>query len=247
LNDGGLSMYEIPRSSRCTSFANGRQINEEITTAKIRIALVHRYPIVLIGLFGIFSSEERYDIVGTGESFAEISPIVHASRPDILLCDLEPNAIDAKDFERISAIGKFTRIIVFVKELSTELAAKALEAGVRGIILKRAVKSQILDAAEMVYNGNLVIPGQNANKLVKTLRVNRNGRMAGDVRAPLTNREKEILNRLCRAETNREIAESISISEKTVKRCISSLMQKLNARNRVELAIRASARISRGS
>jgi DNA-binding NarL/FixJ family response regulator len=200
-----------------------------------------------MGLFGIFSSGERYDIVGTAETFAEITSTVHASSPAILLCDLEPNAIDAKDFERISGIVKFTRIIVFARELNAELAAKALEAGVRGIILERASKRQILDAAEMVYNGNLVIPEQNIDKLIKTLRLNRNQRMAGEVRAPLTKRENEILDRLCCAKTNREIAESISISEKTVKRCISSLMQKLNARNRVELAIRASARLSRGS
>jgi DNA-binding NarL/FixJ family response regulator len=241
-----LSKSEILQSSSSAGFVNGRHINEEITKPRIKIALAHRYPIVLIGLAGIFSGEERYEIVGTGDSLVEVGSIVRARRPDILVCDLEPNAMNAEDFERVSGIGAFTKIILFLKELSTELVVKALEADVRGIILKRAAKDQILDTAEMVYEGNLIIPGQDTNKLVKALRLQKHRRVTGDVRSALTNREKEILDRLCCAKTNREIAESISISEKTVKRCISSMMQKLNARSRVELAICASTRIPQG-
>jgi len=96
--------------------------------------------------------------------------------------------------------------------------------------------NELFEAVASVLRGEMFITRQYASQVLIGLR-NKTQREAEAVR--LSVREKQIVDQLLQARTNREIADSLSISEKTVKRYMTALMLKMNARNRVEVAIHA--------
>lgn len=131
-----------------------------------------------------------------------------------------------------------TKIIVFTAFSSVDSAMRALDAGATGFVLKGATFDELFEAIEAVMRGEMFITKQYASQVLGGLR-NRAQREAVNRSVKLNIREKQIVEHLLKARTNREIASSLLISEKTVKRYMTTLMLKLHARNRVEVAIQA--------
>ena len=120
---------------------------------------------------------------------------------------------------------------------------RALDAGATGFVLKSSPVDEIFVAVESVMREELFITGQYASQVMSGLR-NRAQREALARKVKLNVREKQIVEYLRQARTNREIALSMSISEKTVKHYMTILMQKLHARNRVEVVVQSQSNIA---
>jgi DNA-binding NarL/FixJ family response regulator len=202
------------------------------------IGLADDHPILLEGLKGLFSDNPSYRVVATGSSANEAWQIVEAHQPDIVFMDL---SMPGDVYSVIGQIVKSpvrTKVVVYTAFSSVDSALRALDAGATGFVLKSSPVDEIFKAVESVMREDLFITGQYASQVMSGLR-NRAQREAFNRKVKLSVREKQIVEYLRQARTNREIAESMSVSEKTVKHYMTILMQKLNARNRLAVVIQS--------
>ena len=193
---------------------------------------------MLNGLKGVFAEAPDYHVVATGISACEARQIAEANRPDVLFMDL---SMPGEVFQVIGDIArnfKNTKVMVCTAFSGVDSAMRALDAGANGFVLKTSPVAELFTAVESVRRGELFITTQYASQVLSGLR-NRAQREAFNQAVRLNVREKQILGYLRQAETNREIARHLSISEKTVKRYMTTLMQKLHARNRVEVVVQS--------
>lgn len=206
--------------------------------ANVRVAFVDDHPILLEGIASLFASRAGFEVVGRGGTADAALKIAREDMPELLLMDL---SMPGNVFGTISEISRErpdTRIVVFTAFSSVDFALRALEAGATGFVLKGSTFGELFEGIEAVLRGEMFITHQYASQVMAGLR-NRSKREELKAAVKLTVREKQIIGFLMQARTNREIAERLSLSEKTIKHYMTGLMNKLNARNRVDLVIAA--------
>jgi two-component system nitrate/nitrite response regulator NarL len=207
------------------------------------IGFVDDHPILLEGLKGLFSDVPLYSVIATGRSANEAWQIVEAHQPDVLFMDLSmPGDVFSVIGQIVKSFAR-TKVVVYTAFSGLDSAMRALDAGATGFVLKSSPVDEIFAAVESVMREDLFITGQYASQVMSGLR-NRAQREAFNREVKLNVREKQIVEYLRQARTNREIAASMSISEKTVKHYMTILMQKLHARNRVEVVIQSQNNIA---
>ncbi|MDB5540936.1 MAG: two component transcriptional regulator, LuxR family [Devosia sp.] len=205
---------------------------------RVSVALVDDHPVLLEGMRALFARQPAFRVVATGVSASDALSIAETHRPDILFLDL---SMPGDVFAAIAEIARRfhpTKVIIFTAFASVDSATRALEAGAAGFVLKGALASELFDAIAHVRRGEMFITHQYASQVLVGLR-SRAPREAVNGALKLNLREKQIVGHLLQARTNREIASSLSISEQTVKRYMTNLMLKLNARSRVDVAVQA--------
>lgn len=204
----------------------------------VTLAFIDDHPVLLEGMTALFSCDPRFEVVAKGMSANDAMSVVRQHHPNLLFMDLSmPGDV-------FSAIGEIaenhsgTKVIVFTAFSSADSALRALDAGATGFVLKGGRVEEVLEAVDVVLRDEMYITKQYAGQVMSGLRHKaRRNELARSVR--LSVREKQVVGHLMTGQTNREIASNLSISEKTVKYYMSSLMTKLHARNRVEVVIAA--------
>src|SRR5690606_34044240 len=159
-------------------------------------------------------------------------------RPNIILLDLNMPGDAFGAISQIRVSSPETKIIVFTASAGIGHAVRALDAGATGYVLKGSTADELMQAIDIVLTGETFITPSFASKVISALR-NASLRKAAADRVRLSVREDQIVRLLLLGRTNREIAQRLQISEKTVKRYMTLLMQKLQARNRVEVVLAA--------
>jgi two-component system, NarL family, nitrate/nitrite response regulator NarL len=209
------------------------------------IAFVDDHPIMLSGLVRLFSSGSDLNVIAVGKTAGDIVDIAQNMRPDVMVVDLgmPGNALEA--IAKATAGGSKTKILAFTASESVDLAVKALEAGALGFVLKGSTLEELRDAIDRVNAGETYINPGFASKVVAALR-KENVRQSVP-RVTFSRREEDVLRLLLRAKTNRQIADELAISEKTVKHHMTVLIQKLNVRNRIEVLLAAQEMASSGT
>jgi two-component system, NarL family, nitrate/nitrite response regulator NarL len=202
-------------------------------TPTVRIAIVDDHPTLLAGLSAILS-DERYSIVGTGGTASEVVSLA-ASGPHVMLVDL---SMPGDVFAAIEAVSADTTVIVFTAYAEVALATRAMDAGARGFLLKGRPVDELHAAIDATLTGQIFISPELASRVAPALR---SENRAAKAQPQLSARERQLLECLFEAMTNKEIARKLELSEKTVKHYMTNLMNKLNARNRLEAVIAASA------
>ena len=204
----------------------------------ITIAFADDHPMLLRGIMNLFEDDPAYHVVGKAECANTAMDLVRQHVPDVIIMDL---SMPGDIFETISEMAEQypqTRIVIFTAYSSIDAALKALDAGAVGFVLKDSDCEELFDAVAAVSAGDLYITKQYAVQVMNGLR-DRGRRDSSKESVRLSPREKQIVGFLLQARTNREIAEKLAISERTVKSYMSALMAKLKARNRVEVAVAA--------
>lgn len=203
---------------------------------KISIAFVDDHPILLGGLVSIFSENRRFNVAATGRCASDAIDVLKRAKVDVILLDLNMpgDAFDA--IARIRQLSPETHVIAFTASAGIDHAVRALEAGAAGYVLKGSTDEELTQAIEMVLSGGTFITPSFAGKVIGALRsVSLQKTSASKVK--LSVREDQIVRLLLLGRTNKEIAQRLHISEKTVKHYMTVLMQKLRARNRVEVVL----------
>lgn len=204
---------------------------------QISIAFVDDHPVLLGGLAHIFSEMPEFEVVGTGRCASDVEQISEKN-PDVILVDLNMPGDAFSAIRRSHEISPPTHIIVFTASAGIDHAVKALEAGATGYVLKGSTDDELLQAIDTVMAGETFITPSFASKVISALR-NTSTRKPVGQSVKLSVREDQIVRLLLMGRTNKEIAERLKISEKTVKHYMTLLMQKLHARNRVEVVLAA--------
>jgi DNA-binding NarL/FixJ family response regulator len=206
--------------------------------SKISLAFVDDHPILLDGLVRIFSGFEDFTVIAKASSAIDATKIPSLKKTDVVVLDLNMpgNAFEA--ISKISTEHPETKVIAFTASVNIDHAVQALEAGASGYVLKGSTADELVEAIRSVVRGETFITQSFASKVIQALRNSSLRKMAAQA-IRLSVREDQIVRLLLRGRTNKEIANQLSISEKTVKHYMTILMQKLNARNRIEVVLAA--------
>ena len=202
----------------------------------IRVAVVDDHPVVREGLVSILKDEPDFDVVGSAGSAEDLLTLVDRAKPDVVLIDLElPEMNGVQAIERLAQTAPQTRLIVFTAYDTEEKIADALRAGAKGYLLKGASADRIGRAIRDVHAGGSALEPRVASRLVARLR-------GASPSTTLTSREREVLRLISQGQSNRQIAKRLSITERTVKYHVGSILNKLGADNRAQAVALAAER-----
>jgi len=204
----------------------------------IRVAFVDDHPTLLAGLASLFCREQRFEVVGTGDSAESAKALVARSRPDVLIVDLSMPGDVFAAVAAMAALG--TKVVVFTAYADTELALRAFDAGAHAFVLKGQPSGELFAAVDAVIAGRTFVSSDFSAPLISAVR-NRSRRTHELAAAKLSGRETQIVDYLLQAKTNKEIARAMQLSEKTVKHYMTNLMVKLRAKNRVDVVLAVQA------
>jgi two-component system NarL family response regulator len=183
---------------------------------------VDDHPVVRAGITAMLSTEDDIDVIGAVSNGAEAIAFYEASRPDVVLMDLQMPKVDGVTAIRgIRAIDPNARIIALTTYDGDADIHRALSAGAGAYLLKDAMVEQLVIAIRSAAIGKRVIAPAVAGKIAEFT-----------PRADLTPRETEVLRHVARGLGNKEIAEAIGRSPETVKAHLESIFEKLGARDR---------------
>lgn len=201
----------------------------------VKLLLVDDHPIVRSGLRMLFLSEPGMTIVGEASSGQEAIEAVQRLHPDVVIMDVSMpgmNGIEAT--RRIKAAHPETAVLALTMYEDEQYFFEMLNAGASGYIPKRAAPDDLVSAIKVVAEGNVFLYSTLARFLMRDM-AERAATEPEENEEVLTAREREVLTCIAEGLTNREIAETLVISIKTVERHRENIMAKLDMHNRVEL------------
>src|SRR5262245_49098920 len=205
-------------------------------TDRLRVAIIDDHPLFREGVVHTLRSARVLDVVGEGGTADDAVRIATDELPDIVLLDVSMPGGGIEAARSIARVCPIVKMIMLTVSESEQDVAQALEAGAKGYVLKGTSGSDLIKTMFAVSRGeSYVTPGLAARLLTHAKK------QPETARAPelpeLTERESQILAQVARGFTNKEIARTLTLSEKTVKHHMTNVMQKLRVRNRVEAAM----------
>ena len=201
-------------------------------SSPIRILVADDHPVVRDGLVAVLGTQPDFEVVGEAANGAEAVQRTTDLRPDLVLLDLEMPEMDGVEaLKRMRAADPDVRVIVFTVFDTDDRIMAAVQAGAQGYILKGAPRDQVFEAMRVVHAGGSLLAPVVASKLLRQIGHQRERPGQSDVVTP---REGEVLSLLAGGLQNKEIADKLGISERTVKFHVGSIMSKLKAGNRTE-------------
>ena len=191
------------------------------------------------GLELMLSDVDDIEVVAQAASGEEAVELAAQATPDVVLMDLRMPGLDGIEATRLLAgrdVAEPLAVVVITTYYHDEYVHAALQAGARGFLLKDAGPALLAQAVHAAADGEALIAPSVTARLLATFAAARGSR-AAEPREPLTEREEQVVRAVARGRTNAEIAGDLHISLSTVKTHVASLMLKLSARNRVEVAM----------
>lgn len=206
----------------------------------IRVLVADDQEIVRTGLTMILDAQPDVEVVGEAADGREAVELARQIRPDVCLFDVRMPGMDGIEATRQLAgpdVDEPLAVVVITTFDLDEYVHGALKAGARGFLLKDAGPELLTQAVHAAAQGDALIAPSITARLLTAFAGKRAGPPSPEPLEPLTSREEEILIPVAKGWTNHEIADEMHISVSTVKTHLASLMRKLSARNRVEIAM----------
>lgn len=209
----------------------------------IRVALVDDTALFRDGLRLIINMERDMEVVGMAGDGAQGVQLVCREKPDIVLMDIRMPVMDGVEATRqIKAALPHIHVVMLTTYSEDDLMLEAMKAGAIGYLLKDMAASDLVQAVRTVQQGGALIPPAIAARLVAEYSRLAAGAPSSPIDAPeplpraadLTPREHETLQLLARGLSNKEIADTLFLSEGTVKNYLSAIFAKLHARDRAQ-------------
>lgn len=211
-------------------------------TTRIGILLVEDHPIVRYGLHHMLDAEDDFRVVGEVDNPGDLEAAVTRTRPDVILLDLElGESRGVASIQHLQAVAPDVPVLIYTSHENEELIVNAVELGVAGYLLKGCPTEELVGAIRTVHDGGTILSPAVATKLIHHMRQSDAAPHNG-MHKHLSKRETQVLVCLTEGKTNHMIAESLFISETTVKFHVHAILEKLQVRNRTE-AVLAAARL----
>lgn len=203
---------------------------------RLRILLVDDHEVVRLGLATLLEDVPSVTVVGEAGSAREAMMACERLDPDLVILDIRlPDQTGVDVCRRITERWPDMRVIMLTSYTDDDLIAEAILAGAVGYVLKQVGNEELLRAIEAVRRGEALLDPQVTQRVLQRMRQTERLLDASAFR-DLSKREIEVLHLVSQGKSNREIAEALSVSEKTVRNHVSSLLSKLGLNNRIELA-----------
>jgi len=209
---------------------------------QIRILLVDDQRLMREGLRILLELETDLEIVGEATNGGEALSAYAEVEPDVVLMDVRMPGMDGVEATwRLRERWPSARVIILTTFDDDEYVFEGLRAGARGYLLKDVSGHDLAEAVRTVAAGGALIEPSVARRVVAEF-----ARMAPPIRQPdegladpLSDREREILGLVAQGLTNREISDRLCLAQGTVKNYVTTILQKLGARDRTQAALRA--------
>jgi DNA-binding NarL/FixJ family response regulator len=205
-------------------------------SADVRILVADDHPLFRQGVVATLAREPDFTVVGETETIRETLTRVRLTMPDIVLLDVAlPDGSGVDAIAPILSACPGTKVVMLTSADDSDTVLDSLRAGAAGYLVKGAAGGELVAALRSIGRGEGYTSPRVASRLL--------AEVAHPRSAPgedLTPREHTVFQMLGQGLTNREIAQGLYLSEKTVKRHVTVVMQKLGVRNRVEAALVAS-------
>jgi two-component system response regulator DegU len=218
-------------------FVSGEQTSLQADHSKsIEIVIIDDYPVIRHGIVSLMGLERGFTVVGDAPDAHTGLQLIRAKSPHILLLDLGLGERGINSMDMMAEVldrSPETRIVVYTAHDRENTVLEAFRSGARAYVVKSSQVERLFDAIRVVANGGCYL-----DPSITSMVMNKVGWRV-EHRSPnsqeLTKRELEVLGELVSGKRNREIAEGLFISERTVKFHIKSMFGKLKARTRTEV------------
>jgi DNA-binding NarL/FixJ family response regulator len=195
---------------------------------KARIVIAEDHTILREGLRSLLSSDPNFEIVGEAEDGREAIRRVEQYKPDLILTDLSmPRMNGIEAIREIKRQSPKTKILVLTVHRAEEYILETLKAGADGYLLKDSTHAELVMAVKKVLSGKHFISAEISEKVIEGYLEGKKTLKTHTTWETLTHREREILKLIAEGYKNKEIANDLCISVKTVEKHRANLMQKL--------------------
>ena len=199
---------------------------------KWRIIIAEDHTILREGLKALLSQNPDCEIIGEAQDGKEAIQIAEKFKPDLILTDLSmPRMNGMEAIREIKRISPLSKILVLTVHKTEEYILSTFQAGADGYLLKDSTHSELVMAVDKVLSGKRYITPEISEKVIEGYLEGRGTLKNQTSWETLTQREREILKLIAEGYKSKEIADLLSISQKTVEKHRSNLMEKLDLHN----------------
>ncbi|NPD05492.1 response regulator transcription factor [Nocardioides sp. zg-1308] len=217
-------------------------------TDRLRVLIVDDHAMVRSGFAMVLSVEDDVEVVGEAADGLQALEQARATRPDVVLMDVQMPRMDGIEATRLLVAEDLGRVVIVTTFDRDDYLFDALRAGASGFLLKNAGPEQLLDAVRAAGSGHALLAPEVTRRVISQMAGKRaaaeaptSGRAADRPEPPglarLTAREREVLVLLGRGLSNGEIAGELVLGEATVKTHVSNVLAKLHLRDRVQAVV----------
>jgi len=204
-------------------------------TNQVRVLIVDDHEVVREGLRALLRRRTGLAVVGEADSVASAIEEARRSEPDVVIMDIRlPDGSGVEACREIRAQRPETKVIMLTSYADDDAVFASIMAGATGYLLKQTRTQSLVDAIERAVRGESLLDPAVTQRVLE--RVRNAGSSKDDELSLLSEQEQKILDLIAEGKTNKEIAQEVYLSDKTVKNYVSSILSKLNLRRRSEAA-----------
>ncbi|PGZ94206.1 response regulator transcription factor [Bacillus sp. AFS029533] len=206
----------------------------------IKILIADDHHVVRRGLIFFLNTQDDIEVIGDASNGEEALSLVKELRPDIVIMDLSMPVLDGIEAtKRIKIEGLAVKVMILTSFYDQDHILPAIEAGAAGYYLKDSDPDELVSAIRKIYDGEKQFHSKVTTQLVSALTGKIETKNDESFQDKLTKREMDVLKEITRGKSNKEIAASLFITEKTVKTHVSNILAKTQLQDRTQLALYA--------
>lgn len=205
----------------------------------LHIAVIDDHPLFREGVANTLHRQPDIEVVAEGESAEDAIAIAGTRLPDIMLLDVSMPGGGLNAARQIARMYPVVKIVMLTVSQDEDDVTEALRAGAQGYVLKGVAARELVDILRSVASGGAYVTPSLAAGILYDLTSAPKSQRPTSPLDDLTERERQILERVAAGDSNKEIGAQLGVTEKTVKHHMSNILQKLQVRNRVEAALMA--------
>lgn len=206
----------------------------------IKIVILGDYSIFRIALRMLIESEENLKVVAEISNIDEIFSLSANQQPDLILVDLPEEGESSELFDVLGQFVDKTPILILAGSNNGNIYQKCLRLGINGLVLKEKSADVLFKAIESIHKGEFWFDRLSMRQTIREL-VNEKQMLYDTPRIAahniLTEREKQVVDLVCKGLKNKDIADKLFITETTIRHHLSSIFEKLKLTSRLELVI----------
>ena len=203
---------------------------------KIRLLIVDDHAVVRLGLRTLLSDEPDLDVVAEAGSAEEALKQIEVYHPEVVILDIQlPGRSGIEVCREIRDLFPETKVVVLTSHAGENFLEQAMRAGASGYVLKQVGNEELIRAIRAAHRGEVALDTRTASQVIN--RYLEMGKLVDEnAFKGLSLREKEVLALVAEGDSNKEIGAKLNLTEITVRNYVSNILNKLQLRNRIELA-----------